>query len=151
MRGDPLALEENLHRPGAQPHLDLGAGEAMGNAVIMVGDIDVIVNADAPRAPFAQNIRGVWQKPQRRPVDLFEKLTARYAQPADWAFFVEALEKTSDRRVDLGEAIKNVVAHSSQEPTFDDENRLFDFGFVPRASGPGRQNGRSVMGRHVSI
>jgi hypothetical protein len=36
MRGDPLAFEENLDRPGGHPDVHLGAGEAIGNAVIGV-------------------------------------------------------------------------------------------------------------------
>src|ERR1700687_1767218 len=47
MRGNPLALEENLDGPHRQPRVDLRAGEAMGYAVIMGGDLDVIVDADA--------------------------------------------------------------------------------------------------------
>jgi hypothetical protein len=30
MRGDPVALEEDLDGPGGQPHVDIGAGEAVG-------------------------------------------------------------------------------------------------------------------------
>ena len=52
MRGDPLALEENLDGPHRQPRVDLGAGEAMGHAVIMGGDLDVIIDADAASPPF---------------------------------------------------------------------------------------------------
>ena len=60
------------------------------------GDIDVIIDANAPRAPFGQDMRGVRQELQRRPVDLFEKLTARDAQPADRSFFNEALTSIID-------------------------------------------------------
>src|SRR5579883_1640498 len=47
MRGDPFALEENLDRLCRQPDVHLGAGEAIGHAVIMAGDLDVIIDADA--------------------------------------------------------------------------------------------------------
>ena len=40
VHGDPLALEEDFDRPRGQPRIHLGAGEAMGNAVIMGGDLD---------------------------------------------------------------------------------------------------------------
>src|SRR5450759_3531180 len=36
VRGDPLALEEYFDRPRGQPRVDLGAGEAMGNAIVTV-------------------------------------------------------------------------------------------------------------------
>ena len=35
--GDPLALEEDFDRPRGQPRVDLGAGEAMGDAIVMSG------------------------------------------------------------------------------------------------------------------
>ncbi len=34
--------------------LALGAGEAMGHAVIMRSNLDMIINADAADAPFAE-------------------------------------------------------------------------------------------------
>lgn len=46
MRGDPLALVENLDGTGGEAHLDLGANEAMRNAVVMRLDLDVIIDAD---------------------------------------------------------------------------------------------------------
>jgi hypothetical protein len=44
--GDALTLVEDLDAAGGQARLDLGAGEAVGNGVIMGVDIDVIVDAD---------------------------------------------------------------------------------------------------------
>ena len=55
VRGDPLALEEDFDRPRGQPRLDLGAGEAMRHAVIMGGDLDVIIDADAAGAAIREN------------------------------------------------------------------------------------------------
>src|SRR3979409_2490381 len=45
MRGDPLALVENLDGTGGEAHLDLGADEAMRDAVVMRLDFDVLVDA----------------------------------------------------------------------------------------------------------
>lgn len=44
MRGDPLALVEDLHSMCGEPHLDLGADEAVRNAVVVICDIDVIID-----------------------------------------------------------------------------------------------------------
>ena len=52
VRGDPLALEEDFDRLRGQPRVDLGAGEAMGNAVIMGDDLDVIIDANAACPPL---------------------------------------------------------------------------------------------------
>ena len=53
MDGDAFALVENLDGAHRQPRFDLGAGEAVRHAVIMGVDLDVIVDADAARPPFA--------------------------------------------------------------------------------------------------
>jgi hypothetical protein len=45
VRGDPLALKEDLDGPGGQPYVDFGASEAIGNAVIVSGNLDVIIDA----------------------------------------------------------------------------------------------------------
>ncbi len=47
MHGDALALAENLDAADSQPRFDLGAGEAIGDAVIVRADLDVIIDADA--------------------------------------------------------------------------------------------------------
>ena len=57
MRGDALAPEEDLDGPRRQPHVDLAAGEAVGDAVVMVLDFDVVIDANPPHAPFG---KGIW-------------------------------------------------------------------------------------------
>ena len=47
--GDALAFVENLDAAGGQPRLDLGAGEAVGDGIIVGIDVDVIVDADPGR------------------------------------------------------------------------------------------------------
>ena len=42
MRGDSLAFEEDLDRPGGHPDVHLGAGEAIGNAVIGSASLSVL-------------------------------------------------------------------------------------------------------------
>ena len=69
MRGDPLAPEEYLHRPDGEPGLDLGAGEAVGNRVIMAGDFDMVVDADAAGFPLRELVRLGRQRLERRSID----------------------------------------------------------------------------------
>ena len=45
MDGDALALVENLNAAGGQPRLDFGAGEAVGDRIIMPVDVDVTADA----------------------------------------------------------------------------------------------------------
>jgi hypothetical protein len=44
--GDALTLLENLDAASGHPRLDLGAGEAVGDGIIVGVDVDVIVEAD---------------------------------------------------------------------------------------------------------
>ena len=46
MDGDPLAPGEYLNATSGEPYFDFGTGEAIGNAVKMFLDIDVIIDAD---------------------------------------------------------------------------------------------------------
>ena len=92
MRGDPLAFEENLDRPGGHPDVHLGAGEAIGNAVIVRAGVDVIIDADPTDAPFAEDIGLGRQRLERRTVDLLQQLPASHAEPPDGPFFVQMLE-----------------------------------------------------------
>jgi hypothetical protein len=57
VHGDPLALREDLHGAVGEPHLDLAAREAVGNAVELALDIDVVVDADPAHAPFREDVR----------------------------------------------------------------------------------------------
>src|SRR5665213_3178202 len=101
VHGDPLALEEDLDRPRGQPRVDLGAGEAMGDAVIMGGNLDVIIDADATGTPFRELVRLSRQHLQRRAIDLFQQLPARHAEPPDRTLFVEMRHQIGNRRVDI--------------------------------------------------
>ena len=58
MDSDALALAENLDAANGQPRFDLRAGEAIGDAVVVRVDLDVIIDADAAQAPFAMGLSG---------------------------------------------------------------------------------------------
>ena len=72
--------------------------------------LDVIIDADAAGAPFAELVRLDRQRLQRRAIDLFEQLPARRAEPPDWTLFIEQLQQFADRRIDIGKAVKSPVA-----------------------------------------
>jgi hypothetical protein len=126
MRGDPLALEENLDGPHRQPRVDLGAGETMGHAVIMGGDLDVIIDADAACPPFRELVRLARQGPQRWPIDRLQQLPARCAEPADRPLFIEMGPEIGDRRVDVRQAVKGSVTQPPEQPSLDDQHRLLN-------------------------
>jgi hypothetical protein len=57
------------------------------------------------------------QRLERRPVEFFEWLSARAAEPADRPLLVEPFEQIADRRVQLGEAEEPLMAQSRQNPS----------------------------------
>ncbi|RXH38650.1 hypothetical protein XH99_00795 [Bradyrhizobium nanningense] len=148
MRGDPLALVEDLYGASGEPDLDLGAHKAMRDAVVMLLHLDVVIEADAADPPLREHIRAHGQALERRPVDLFEEPAARHAEPPDRPLLVEPGEQLANRRVDLGEAVEDAMAEATEEPALDDEDGLLD---VARLARPRRQDGSAVMRRHLRI
>ena len=101
VRGDPFSLEEDLDRPRGQTCINFGAGEAMRHAVIMGGNFDVIIDADATGAPFREFVRFGRKHLQRRAINLFQQLPACHAEPPDRTLFVEMRHQIGNRRVDI--------------------------------------------------
>src|SRR5450830_582169 len=104
----------------------MGESTPCGDAIIMSGDLDVIVDADAARPPFGELVRFAWKELQRRAIDLFEQLPARHAEPTDRALFVEMRHQLADRRIDLRQAVKSSMAQPPEKPSLNDEYRLLD-------------------------
>ena len=128
MRGDPLALVEDLDGTGREPHLDLGAGEAMRNAVVMLLHLDVVIETDAADPPLGEDVGGRRQWLERRPVDLLEQPAACHAEPPDRPFLIQPREQFADRRIDLGQAVEGAMAQAAEQPALDDEDGLLDLG-----------------------
>ena len=149
--GDALALVEDLDAAGGQARLDLGAGEAVGNGIIVGVDIDVIVDADPAHAPLAVFVRLSGQILQRRAIDLLEQLAAGDAEPAQGLAFVELCHELDERGVDVGETVEDPSPKPAEQPALDDQHGLLDLRLVARLSRPRRQDGGSVMGRHLAV
>src|SRR6266478_5004761 len=105
VHGDPLAPGEDLDGAPGEAHLDLDAREAIGNAVEMALDIDVIIDANPAHAPFGEDIRLDRQRLERRPVEFVKELPTRDAETADRSLVVEPLEQLTHRRVQLGQTV----------------------------------------------
>jgi hypothetical protein len=52
MAGDPFAAMKDLDCPGGDARLDLLADQLVRHAVVMLGDLDVIIEADAAALPL---------------------------------------------------------------------------------------------------
>ena len=119
MRGDALALEEDLDGARRQPRLDLAAGEAVRHAVEMRLDLDVVIDADPPQPPFGIGIGFGRQRLEVRPVEFLEQRPAGHAEPADRPLLVELAQQFADRRVQFGQAVEAAMPQpaSSQRST----------------------------------
>src|SRR6202041_2688363 len=151
MNGDTLALMENLAAASGQPRLDLGAGEAVGDRIIVGVNVDVIVDADPAHAPFAVFVRLVRQRLERRAIDLLEELAAGDAEPAKALLVIELGHKLAERGVDVSEAGERPAPEPAEQPSLDDQDGLLDFRLVARLPRPRWQDGGSVIGRHLGV
>jgi hypothetical protein len=149
--GDPLALQEHLDGAQRHPHLDAGAGVAVGHGVEVAIDVDVVVEAHLAHPPLGQDVGLGRQGLQARGVDLLEQLAAGAADVPQDASIVELDQQLGDGGVDLGQAGEAPVAQPSQQPSLDDAHGGLDLGLVARPPGPRRQHGGVVMGRHLGV
>src|SRR5215470_12674699 len=99
MRGHALAAEENLDGPGGDARLDFLTDEAVRNAVIVLGDLDMIIEVDAAALPFRVLVGFFRQRQQGRTIEFIEQL-APAASPAPQRAVVEIDEKAADRSVE---------------------------------------------------
>ena len=74
MRGDTLAAQENLDCSRGDPCLDLLMHEVVRHAVIMFGNLNMIVEIDPAALPLGVLVGFVGQWGQRRSVERLEKL-----------------------------------------------------------------------------
>lgn len=141
--GDPLALMEYLDRIGGDTRLNLLAGKAIGNRVIMPFDLDVVIQPGTPDTPFGEDIALDRQGPQSRTIEFLEQLTPRAIDPTQDPDVVEVTEQFHDRRIDLGETVKDAMAQPSQQPALDDTNRGLHFRLVCAAAAAVSEERRS--------
>ena len=124
MRGDPLAFQKDLDGARRQPDLDLATGEAVGNAVEVSLDLDVVIDADPP--PLGKRIGLVWQALEVWPIEFLEQRAAGDAQTTDRPLLVELPQQLADRRVEIGQRKEAAIAQPAEQPAFDDQNRRLD-------------------------
>ena len=122
MRGNALAFQKDLDRARRQPRLNLAAGEAVGHAVEVSLDLDVVIDADATQAPFGQSIGLARQRLEVRPVEFLEQRAAGNAEPAQHPLVIELAQQLTDRTVQLGHTIKPAMAQASEQPTLDNQH-----------------------------
>src|SRR5512144_1458199 len=116
MRGDPLALQKELDGARRQPHLDLAAGEAIGNAVKMALDLDMVIDPYSAQAPFGEGIGLARQGLEVRPIEFLEQGAAGDPEAADRSLLIEEPQQLADRRIEFGQTVKAAMAQAAEQP-----------------------------------
>src|ERR1700719_1186275 len=130
-----LATQENLDGPGGDACLDVLPYETMRNAVVVLGDLDMIVEIDATALPLRILVGFIRQRQQRGTVELIEQLTPALP-PAPQRAVIEISQKAADRLVESRKREEAAVPQPAQNPAADNLYAHLDFGFVLRMMRP---------------
>ena len=148
--GHTLAFMEDLDGALGDPGPELLFGQGMGNRIVMLGDLDMVVEAGAALLPFGVLIGLGRQRLERRSVECFEQFPAGRAQMLCLPP-VQVFQPFMDGLVQFGEAEETAIAQAGQNPALDDLDADFHFRFVPRFARPCRHDRGVIMGRHAGI
>ena len=106
MSGDALAFVEYLDGALGDPGPELLFGQGMGYRIVMLGDLDMVIEAGAALLPFGVLVCLARQRLQRRLVERLEQLPARCAEmfclPP-----VQVLQQLMDGLVEFGEVARH--------------------------------------------
>ena len=96
----------------------------------MAVNLDMIIEAGAPDAPFGIEVALCRQRTQSRSIDLLEQLPPGAADAAQHPALVEIGEQFDDHGIDLGQAVKDTMAKAAQKPALDNAHRRGRRGLV---------------------
>lgn len=102
MRGHPLAAEKYLDGLLGNAGLNLLMNEVVRDAVVMLGDLDVIIEVDPAALPLGVLVRLIRQRGQRRTIELLEQVAAT-SSPAAQRSIVQVDKERVDRLIKGGE------------------------------------------------
>src|SRR4051812_11916545 len=102
MRRHPLAAQENLDGLLGDAGLDLLTHEVVRDAVVMLGDLDVIIEVDPAALPLGILVRLIRQGSECRTIELFEQVAAT-SPPAAQRSIVQFDKERVDRLIKGGE------------------------------------------------
>ena len=150
MRRHAFAAQENLDGPGGDPRLDGLPDETVRNAVIVLGDLDMVVEIDATALPLRILVGLVRQCQQGRTIELVEEL-APAASPTPQCAIVEIDQQAADRLVESRKREEAAVPQPRQNPATDDLHSHLNFGFVLRMVWACRRYRGAVMTGEIRV
>ena len=150
MTGDALAAMENLDRGGGDPRLDLLADQLLRHAVVVLGDLDMIVEADAAALPLGVFVGFGRQGSSAGRSSCSNSARRLVPQPR----IGRSLSSSSSARIaalrSASEKKRRCRSRARiQRPTTWTAD--LDLRFVARLVGPRRDDRGAVMPRHVGI
>src|SRR3546814_17011835 len=102
----------------------------------MTRHLDMIIEPHAPGLPFGMNVRLSRQRHQQRRIELFEKLATGATKLAQHALVAEPCDPRSNRRIQLGKAVKYLVAQPPEQQPLDAHATSLKLRYVQRISPP---------------
>ena len=150
MAGHALAPVEALDGAGGQSHVELSPDEGVGHRVVVPVDRDVVVDVHAHGLPLGEHVRAGGQRPQRRPVELFELRSTRPRKLAERPL-VEPFKELRNRGVQLGQREERAMAKCGENPPLDHLNSHFRLGPIPWAAHPRGQYRHAVVADEVVV
>src|SRR5579863_7469040 len=114
--GNAFAFGKYLDGAVGEADFDLDAGEAMGHAVEVLVDLNMVIDADPADAPLRKHIWFNGQRLEHGPIEFLEQLPARAAKPAQCPFLVDPLEQFSDGRIEIGACVSARPQSLSRQP-----------------------------------
>src|ERR1700751_4590121 len=119
MRRHPLAAEEDLDDLLGDASLNLLMHEVVRDAVVMLGDLDVIIEIDPAALSLGILVRFIRQGGQRPAIELLEQV-APTSSPAPERSIVQLDKERVNCLVECGEREETAVAQARQNPSTDD-------------------------------
>jgi len=150
MSGDALAFVEYLDGALGDPGPELLFGQGMGHRIVMLGDLDMIIEAGAALLPFGVLVWVARQRLQRRLVERLEQLPARCAQVLCDAP-VHLFQQFMDGLVQLGEAEETAIAQPGQDPALDDLDANLYFRLIARFARPRKPRDKAKVEVGVQV
>jgi hypothetical protein len=150
VRGHAAGFEKHLDDPRGDPGLHRGVDQGVGDAVVVVLDLDMVIDVDGAILPGRELVATRREGPERRAVQALEEIPARDPEVAQRPV-VELLEQLPDGGVQLGQVEEAPVPQGGQDPALDHEHGRLDLRLVPGAAHAGRHDRGPVEGRALLV
>ena len=150
MRSHTHPAVDDFHRLPGQVHVHLLVHQRIRHAVVVPLHLDVIVDVDAGRLPFAELVAHSRQWLQRRPIQLREQRGAAALAFAEWPL-VEPHQQLGNGLVDFREGEELALAQGRDDPALDYLNADLRLGLVPGPIRPRRNDCHAVVFAQVAV